>query len=1146
MIAAMLSLKWLRRALRVLVAALLVAVVADFLVAVTNQGHGGGTGPSWDKLLAQSVHRMPGEVVLTLHIERQVLTARYRLVLPRTELLFEAVQGGKAADDSRGLVRILGRVKVDGKQLVFGAPQAAADEGELDGHIMLAAEPLRLHQQQPEVDVLPPSPSCCLPPTRIIVETKGAQVLPRVPLPLTQSAARTMIDPLDGVVTTFHLLIDPFTSPPKGTPSLAHADDQANLVDLHIWSLLASWNDPRRLAPGTAVLTLGVDKQVLTARYELTLPKNQPLLEAIQQGKGAADPRGLVRLLGWVEVDDKPLRFGVPSISIQQGRRNGTVTLASVPLPLAHQRPLIEIHPPSQQDCCLASTRVVVATKGAQVLPVGEQPLAQSSEYTTFTWLDRDLALELLLSPFDPDLARPQQVGALLREANRASIPGLSWALYWVAAALPLLMFLWWREQGEVTGVDRQAGVLETLLAFFLAMSAGAALADVLGQWSPALWVVQRLARAGLWDGGEPREGIGGVMLILVAAVLVWPALVRSRVAAASKSGSREGSAGTAVAGEDRSSAGAVSPASEDTRPPQPLRPRRRGTHRRRQRGLAVASSVAVGVAILLVPLLALAGTFLIANDSNRFLVAPHEAALWAVGAGLVLVVLLAWLCRSLGIAPGWRTLTATAAMIVTLALLANLSRDSLYAQLTQGGIVTTACFVLAAALLLLVWHVPAWSPPASADPCSWKDRTAQAAHQAVTGIPRGSPQRRSARWLRAGLVIALLVLVLPNPRWSGQQFDLITGWYAEKLADWLVYLVYLVLAYIVVSYLRALDPPKGPGGADAGATIGSPLDETGTRDLAERLCFLLLGAFVFKPGTRIFYVPLAFAAGWFVFRHWLFPLEQAEVVALVRQRPRRELVRAAVIAGREMRAQRARRKDLIAKVGSGQLTPSRYRAMAAGLSPQGRVDGRSGLSVGMLLGPHASAWDNGVTLAGYSLLLSVPWILAIYLRQELSGVLQDREFLLLALLLLVASNVLQWPLIGFVFGYLYPWVRGPNGLWKGVSFALALVVPWLLFNAAYGFIGDAGRWVDFTSWSLQVFVTCVLTGFLADLTTLWKYEAGWDELTHDVHNFSGLAIWGSSVVAASAGALVTLASSTLGQYISLFTGGGGSGPGGP
>jgi hypothetical protein len=78
------------------------------------------------------------------------------------------------------------------------------------------------------------------------------------------------------------------------------------------------------------------------------------------------------------------------------------------------------------------------------------------------------------------------------------------------------------------------------------------------------------------------------------------------------------------------------------------------------------------------------------------------------------------------------------------------------------------------------------------------------------------------------------------------------------------------------------------------------------------------------------------------------------------------------------------------------------------------------------------------------------------------------------------------------------------------------------------------------------VFVTAVLTGFLAgELRTLQQQDYGWGDVTY-LHNFSALAAWGSSIVVAIIGAVVTLLTTTLGQVVTNQFAGGPKTPGAP
>jgi hypothetical protein len=1127
MVDALLGLKWLTKAARVLLAALLVATVADLLGAGTSK-FSWGTSDSRlsDTVSGNQRQVIAGEIGLTIRVKKQQLTARYRVVLPRNEPLFEAVQRGKAADDPLGLIRLLGPIEVAGNPITFRAPSVAVGERALRGTITLATAPVTLEQRRTRVEVGPREPTCCLPPSRIVVTTSGAKVLPvGGPAPLTQSTKQTTLG--EGPVS-FDLLVDPFVHPGKhaASPRSAASTRPASPDRSQRWGSLVQRPLP---LPGSASLTLEVSKQVLTAVYELTIDRDQGLLDEIENGQLTDRAAELVNLLGGVTVDDKPLRFDPPLVSIDQDRPQSRITLRSEPQPLAHPRAVIKVAEPTRPDCCRGGRSILIKTAGAQVQSAFPHPVAQSAERTMFGSVDRVLYVGLLLAPFDADLTERQQVASLLRALNQYPVPVLGWALYWATMSLPLLLFLLWHQRRQLGDPPLlYTKVTETLFAFLLVMLAGSVLAELALRLPLALWVAWTLHGFELqlpwvgwdlhgphwWPGGEPHPGAGGPALILLAAGFVWP-LVAWR---------RDQTSATMTGVGLASSPGSPSQ-------PQAAHPRGRRTWR------ASLGTGLAALAPLLLALLVVHGAFMTIHDeSRRFLVAPLKVALWSGVAALVLAGLLLWLSRELDLRPPAVAISAAIAAIITLALLGNVSSELRYPRSIHRGLVTVVCFALAASLLRVVVRVAARPLPEHTPAAAtrrripdWMQSLGRTIYLAIGGgIGANSPQRHRVLLTRVALALLLLVVVLPNPRWSGQQFEVVSAWYAQHLADWLIHVVYLTLGIIIVLCL---------------SDLASNAEQPASRPATRYLCFLLLVMYVLDPSARIFFLPVTLAIGWLSLA-WLLPKRQAALVDSLRDVPRPQLVQAAVVAGRERRAYKARRKDLLTKVGSGDITRAEYRRtldLLSSPSQAARVGNRPAGEVGMLLGPHTSPWANGLLMGRYSFWVSVPWVLAVYLRQEVSGVLQGREFLVVALLLPLISSVLQWPVIGFVFGYLYPFIRGANGLWKALSVAGALIVPSLLLNLAYSLIGDNDSWPTFLYWALQVFVTCVSTGFLADLATLRKYGRGQDELT-DVHNFSALAAWGSSVVAASAGGLVTLLSSTIGEFLSHYTTGAGTG----
>jgi hypothetical protein len=584
---------------------------------------------------------LPGRVDLTLVVSNRTLSASYRLTLPPAQPLFKATQQGDAS--AGALARLLGRIEADGRALVFEDPVVNVPEGSADGEVTLRSQPLRLDHQRSRVTVWPHDPSCCLPPTRVLVRTARARVIPIGQLPMSQSSDQTVYAPV------IFLDLDLLTSPPAspGSPrSRAVSSDEALDTPLDGPSTLAPLVAWQRRLPGSSRLTVSVSRQVLTTEYRLRLPRSEPLFRAIQDG-AAADPRGLVGLLGRVTVDDRAVTFTTPSLHVERQHPDGEVVLRSRPVRLATPRPQVAIAPSSQADCCFADSEVVVQTEGAGVLASGDvDPVEQSAATTVFKPVPSNgLSFDLVLETFSAKLVRPPRVNSLLQSLNDFRIPAVSWLLYWVTASIPLLALVNWyrgRRLGGAPGSNERVQAVEILLFLYLLVLIAVALADLSRSWSPASFLIRQLQAAHWWRRELPHADFGGSALILVAACVLWPALAHRRMIEADR-------------------ADPAASASVPSSGPSGRRLRLRGVCA----GLATISvDVLLAVAVAAVLLGAALRSALPRPDVVR-LTGLGELAAWLTGAGIVLFILLHLLARPLGVViPRRLALVAIASLV--------------------------------------------------------------------------------------------------------------------------------------------------------------------------------------------------------------------------------------------------------------------------------------------------------------------------------------------------------------------------------------------------------------------------------------------------------------------------------------------------
>jgi hypothetical protein len=177
-----------------------------------------------------------------------------------------------------------------------------------------------------------------------------------------------------------------------------------------------------------------------------------------------------------------------------------------------------------------------------------------------------------------------------------------------------------------------------------------------------------------------------------------------------------------------------------------------------------------------------------------------------------------------------------------------------------------------------------------------------------------------------------------------------------------------------------------------------------------------------------------------------------------------------------------------------------------------------------LALGPGDSAWRNGLRVALYSILFSIPWCL-LYLRDLVRAQVTSESYLLLDLFNAIVYFLLAWLSYGFIFGYFYPYIRGKNGMRKGAVMFLTIVLPDLVWTALVR-TTDGPNWISFGFWTLQIFIQMMLLGLIAgDYSILRSNGFMWGHLM-DFYRLRFLSAWASSVVLAIAAAASTLITS--------------------
>jgi hypothetical protein len=294
--------------------------------------------------------------------------------------------------------------------------------------------------------------------------------------------------------------------------------------------------------------------------------------------------------------------------------------------------------------------------------------------------------------------------------------------------------------------------------------------------------------------------------------------------------------------------------------------------------------------------------------------------------------------------------------------------------------------------------------------------------------------------------------------------------------------------------------------------------------------------AFFFLPAQQWLYVPVVFLLGYVLLKRWIFDPQPPQAAAESKEQLRRA-VRDTISLNDAVRGLRLRRKEMVDKLGKGEAEYEDYAKRVESLDDvveekrRVMLESRTGGATALRYGPAASPWERAKIFAWYGFLFALPWTI-IFVNNITERPAPADNVGLLALLTSAATTLSQWPLYGLFLGYFYPHVRGSNGILKGLYFFIFIFVPMLAANAVAN-PTDATAWATFALWALQLFIQCMLLGFVTgDYETLRRAGLGWRHLI-DVHNLGSLAAWGSSLLVAVGAAVTTLFTSGAASLIS-------------
>jgi len=317
----------------------------------------------------------------------------------------------------------------------------------------------------------------------------------------------------------------------------------------------------------------------------------------------------------------------------------------------------------------------------------------------------------------------------------------------------------------------------------------------------------------------------------------------------------------------------------------------------------------------------------------------------------------------------------------------------------------------------------------------------------------------------------------------------------------------------------------------------GAKLDE-----FIRLLGILVASRLLFSPTTWWLYIPIPFLLGYFLLSHFVRPTDYWEEYLqpfysrVVEKRP--ELLDQIINFNTAEDAYQTFRKKKAEKLSEGEITFDEYdtkikerRQRLDALHQAAEIEGQSVKKLALTFGPHTSAWDNGWHGAKWALLFAIPWIV-LFLLDFFAESVPRQTYPLFGFFESLVFVIARWGVIGFVFGYFYPYLRGNNGLQKGLGLFLIIVLPMLPIAALNN--SSIEGWQGTLFWVLQVFIQCLLLGLMAfDFMILKDGYHDW-KMLFEVHGMTSVGASVSTLVAAIVTALVTLWSSQAANLINV------------
>jgi hypothetical protein len=295
----------------------------------------------------------------------------------------------------------------------------------------------------------------------------------------------------------------------------------------------------------------------------------------------------------------------------------------------------------------------------------------------------------------------------------------------------------------------------------------------------------------------------------------------------------------------------------------------------------------------------------------------------------------------------------------------------------------------------------------------------------------------------------------------------------------------------------------------------------------ATRAVAVIAGASaVFPTSQGWLSAPVSFLIGvatlWYVTagkdqeRSFALPVDEA-----IRRRCIRALRR---LRGAELSSRAFRRKQYDAFV-KGDIDQQTYDRTVAErfdqldtLGVTAKVDGQDPRDVALAMPLYASAWRNGLYGTAWSFVAAFPWIalgVIAVLRQA-----TDPTYPLIAIEGAIFRTIIKWAAIGFLFGYLFPYIKGTSGLAKGLSLSVAFGAVYILGALP---IASSADWQASIFLATQILIVCLVLGLGFDYIALRRAgERDWRVL-FELHGMPAVGASISSILVAAGGSVVAL-----------------------